>query len=516
MISSSTLALLFGWQQATNPYPWLGQRLQQVAAAVGNLWPELVLVTGLLVVVVADLVARKQQNTQWLAGLTAAILALCLVVATAAPATPGSLLGNMLWHDGLVVWFQLLFLAAALLVLTMGTPTQNSNRGRGEYYTLLLAFLLGAFIMVRGRNLLMVYLGIELVSICSYLLTSLGLNKKGSEAAIKYLLFGAMATGVMLYGLSLLYGLTGTMDVTAPAFVEGLATAPSLAAGMALLFTIGGFLYKLSAVPFHIWTPDIYEGAPVPAVTLFSVVPKLAALVVLVRFASATLQRLPLPQAELWQYLLAVVAIITMLAGNFAALWQKNARRMLAYSSIAHSGFLITGVVAYSLTGLQSVLVYSVVYLFMNVGAFMLVGLFERHNGNSTIAHFSGLGRQMPLFGVLLLVVMVALTGLPPTAGFSAKLLIFSALFEAWQASQSNILMALFVFGLLNTVVALFYYLRIPYFMFLKPASGQNYHFSLKWYQTLLMCIVVLPIVLLFFKTDVLTGFINLATFVVD
>jgi len=519
MLSTATVLAQQQGQPTQQVYAGLGQRLQQVTDAVGHLWPEVLLVLGLLLVITADLVRGKRQKGRLLLPLLAALfLGVTLVpilghAGSANGANSVGLLGNMLWHDWLAGWFQVLFVVAALLVLTMAPP---HTKGRGEYYALMLALVLGAFIMVRGRNLLMVYLGIELVSITSYILAGTGLNKKGSEAANKYLLFGAMATGIMLYGMSLLYGLTGTLDVTSPAFAQGLAQAPALAIGMALLMTIGGFLYKLSAVPFHLWSPDIYEGAPLPVVTLFAVVPKLAGLVVLVRFVLAALHPAAPEVAALWQHLLAVVAIITMLVGNFAALWQKNARRMLAYSSIAHSGFLLTGVVAWSVTGLQSLLFYSVVYLLMNVAAFMLVGALEQRTGQRAIADFAGLGRHMPLFGVLLLVVMVALTGLPPTAGFSAKLLVFSALFQAWQNAQSPILMALFIFGLLNTVVALFYYLRIPYFMFLKQPTANTRHFNLKWYQTLLLLVVVIPIVLLFFKTDVLTDVINLSTFVVE
>lgn len=452
----------------------LNRKLSEVAESLFWLMPEMVLAGMLILLLLIDLIAGRR-GVYWLIifsalGFLLHATSLFLQWQALHPMDePLSILG-MLRIDGMSVYFRGLFSVAGLLTVLLIIPYQNAGftiRGIGELYILLMGLLLGASLMVLSGNLLMLYLSIEVVSISSYILTNFNFDKKSAEAGIKYLLFGGVASGLMLYGMSLLYGFSGTLLID-----NNLALAvgqlPFIPVALSLLLLAGGLLFKISAIPFHIWAPDVYEGAPAPVVALFSVVPKLAGVAVLLNlseFLDDIGEQLP---ALDWQWVAAVLAIVTIVVGNFAALSQRDAKRMMAYSSIAHSGFLLVGVVAFSGYGERSVLFYASMYLLMNFVAFLLIILFERIIGNSLIVSYRGLGRKFPLLGSLALLVMVSLTGLPPTAGFTAKLLIFSSLWQTYQASESTIMALLLLVGLLNTVVSLFYYLKIPYFMFFK------------------------------------------------
>ncbi|MCY7359001.1 MAG: NADH-quinone oxidoreductase subunit N, partial [Rudanella sp.] len=312
---------------------------------------------------------------------------------------------------------------------------------------------------------------LELVSVSSYLLTALSGSRRASEGGIKYLLFGAISSAVMLYGMSFLYGLTGTMDITSTAFGVELAKNSPFVVTAVTMLTLAGFLFKLSLVPFHVWTPDAYDAAPLPIAALFSVAPKAAALLALMRLLTA----LPGGQFVDSQTPLAVIALASITLGNLSALWQTDAKRLLAYSTIAHAGFLLVGVVALNESGFEAALFYIATYLPINLAAFFLIDLLSKHNGGSlTIANFAGLGTKHPLLAVSLTVVMLALVGLPPTVGFTAKLLIFSSLFNAYETTGNGWLLALFGIGLLNAVVSLAYYLKIPFLLFFRTAPADT------------------------------------------
>ena len=326
---------------------------------------------------------------------------------------------------------------------------------------------------------------------------------------MKYVLFGGVASATMLYGMSWLYGFTSTLDITSEQFTIGLQGAAPLPLAIALVMVLGGFVFKLGAFPFHIWSPDVYEAAPTPVVAVFSTLPKLAALTVIFRFIT----NVHVVAAFDWQLWLGIIATLSMTVGNFSALWQKNAKRMLAYSSIAHAGFLLVGLLAYSTAGNVATIFYASVYLLMNFGAFLLVIWLQKMVGSTNIRDFSGLGNQYPYLSTLVLIVMLALTGLPPTAGFSAKLLIFSSLWETWQGGGNPLLLWIFIFGLFNTVLALFYYLKIPYYLFFKKNQASCISERFQWSTVVWGTIFILPLLLLFFKPDWLLGFLNNANF---
>jgi NADH-quinone oxidoreductase subunit N len=356
----------------------------------------------------------------------------------------------------------------------------------------------------------MIYLSLELISIASYILAAFHFNPKASEGSIKYLLFGAFSSGVMLYGMSLLYGFTGTLQITDNQFITGLSQTNGMAVLVGGFLAMAGLLFKISALPFHYWTPDVYQASPTAVVAFFATAPKIAGILVLWQF-SQVLAGIDFWLGNLkieWTDLLAMLASL-IVVGNFSALWQTQAKRMLAYSAIAHAGFLLIPLVANNELGRQSLFFYLTVYVFMNFGAFWLIEIMAQV-ADYQIKSYEGWGNAFPILGISFLLTMIALTGLPPTAGFTAKLLIFSALWEAYQASQNYLLLVLMVFGLLNTAVALYYYLKIPFYLFFRPLPNPpNPILEVKWTDYAFLSLILLPLLILFFKPDWLMAFLK-------
>lgn len=466
----------------------LTDQLNNILRSLGGFGPELWLSASFCGLLLAELLLLRSNRRQARRFLGATSILAVGVAGVWAVLTPvrGFLFVRLLFVDNQAIYVQTVIALGAVCVLlyevfTSPQPHHGSVRSALplEWYSILVAMMLGLFLMTLSVNLLSVYLSIELVSICSYLLTALTADRKASEGGIKYLLFGAVSSAIMLYGMSLLYGMTGTLDLTADAFGAELARQDAAVATVAVLLTGAGLLFKLAGVPFHVWTPDAYEAAPVPVAAFFSVAPKAAAVLVLMRIITALPMDLPGgagaalggATASALQTPLAVLALAGILIGNLSALRQTDAKRLLAYSTIAHAGFLLVGVVALSEAGFEAVLFYAGTYLFMSLAAFFLIDLLARSQSSTlTIREFAGLGAKQPLLSVALTIVMLALTGLPPTVGFTAKLLSFSALYEAYQQSADPWLLTLFVLGLLNALISLVYYLKIPFLLFFRPA----------------------------------------------
>lgn len=505
----------------------LTDQLNDIINSLGGFGPEAWLSASFCLLLLAELLllrSNRLRARQFLVGLSILIV---LVAGSwaALSSTRGFLFTHLLFVDNQAIFMQVIvaFSAAMVLlyeILTHDATSSVTHLSRPalplEWYSLLTAMTLGLFLMTISVNMLSIYLSIELVSICSYLLTALTADRKASEGGIKYLLFGAVSSAIMLYGMSLLYGMTGTLDLTADTFGAGLAGQDVSVVAVAMLLTLAGLLFKLAGVPFHIWTPDAYEAAPVPVAAFFSVAPKAAGVLVLMRIVTA----LPMESAAsasavtatAIQTPLAILALAGMLIGNLSALRQTDAKRLLAYSTIAHAGFLLVGVVALNEAGFQAVLFYAGTYLFISLAAFFLIDLLARSNGSTlTINEFAGLGSKQPLLSVALTVVMLALTGLPPTVGFTAKLLSFSALYDAYQQAGNSWLLALFGLGLLNALISLVYYLKIPFLLFFRPApvtaEPQN-AMALPAPAIYLTLGVTVPIVVLFLKPDLLLRFL--------
>ncbi|QMW03035.1 NADH-quinone oxidoreductase subunit N [Spirosoma foliorum] len=496
----------------------LTDQLNDIINSLGGFGPEVWLSVAFCGLLVAELVLGRvtplSKVRRWLVGLSVGIVLVAGVWAVLLP-TRGYLFMHLLFVDNQAIFIQLVVALSAVAVLLYEAFT-TSERVDGqsklplEWYALLIAMTLGLFLMAMSVNLLSIYLSIELVSICSYLLTALTRERKASEGGVKYLLFGAVSSAIMLYGMSLLYGMTGTLDLTADVFGAELARQDGAIATVALLLTGAGLFFKLAGVPFHVWTPDAYEAAPVPVAAFFSVGPKAAAVLVLMRIVTALPAESVFGEtpANSLQTPLAVLALAGILIGNLSALRQTDAKRLLAYSTIAHAGFLLVGVVAMSQAGFEAVFFYVGTYLFISLAAFFLVDLLARSAGSDlTISNFAGLGPKQPLLSVALTVVMLALTGLPPTVGFTAKLLSFSALYDAYQQSGNSWLLALFGLGLLNALISLVYYLKIPFLLFFRPtlsAENSQQVTQIPKVAVWLSVGLVIPIVGLFLKPEVL------------
>jgi len=529
---------------------YLPEQLQKILESIDALLPEMLLATSFLLMILIDLVLFYDQNHKqkfvkkavqtgsmaFFFCLISVIIVLKQIAHQFSNTHDFFLFDRMLVLDLKAILFKFLIILSTFFILAHIYVTKREFVA--EFFPLLISMVIGLCLMTMSVNLLMIYLSIEIVSVSSYLLTTINKTRKSTESGLKYILFGASASAVMLYGMSLLYGMTGTLDITSPEFSRGLYQIDSVALTVAIVLTISGFMFKISASPFHIWTPDVYESAPTPVVAFFSVAPKIAAFLVVIRFYSAI--------PNILQTITAVLAMSSITFGNFSALWQNNAKRLLGYSTIGQTGFMLIGLVTMSQLGITSVVFYLIINLFTNLAAFLLLDYAELAIGSwqlavneaeamgvkslsgqlektpkkaklenhteapdaSNIENIKGLGRLNPFYGIMMLIVMISLAGIPPTAGFFAKLNIFSALWETYQATSQPILLWLFIFGLLNTAVGLFFYLKIPFYLFFKePLENQVFELNAKQY--FLLIILILPILVFFFKADWLMNLIS-------
>ena len=364
--------------------------------------------------------------------------------------------------DGYAIFFDLLILGVGVLVVLMSMNyLDETDIGAGEYYALVLFALAGMMVMTSATDLIVIFLGLEIMSISVYVLAGAWRTQlRSNEASMKYFLLGAFATGFLLYGIALVYGATGAtrLDLIAAKVAVPL-DRPLLLAGVAMLLVAFGF--KVAAVPFHMWTPDVYEGAPTSVTALMAVAVKSAAFAA---FARVFLHALAGLQTD-WSELLWVLAVVTMTTGNVLALAQRNIKRMLAYSSIAHAGYILVALTAGGAAGGAAALFYLLVYAFMNLGAFgVVIALGRRGEPHEEIDDYAGLGFRSPLLGVAMAVFMLSLTGIPPLAGFAGKFYVFTAaLHEGY--------VALAVIGVLNSVVSAGYYVRVLVTMFMTPGT---------------------------------------------
>ncbi len=455
--------------------------LEQIITSARMLQPETTLLVGFCVLLILGVAfPRGNGKFGWLALI--ALAAVGFALTRQAAGVPAGVFSNMLAIDSFAIFFKSLILIAAAFVVIFSMHSaelQTGRRSLGEYFALLLGLTLGMFFMVGSSNLLMMYISLELTSLSSYILA--GFTKEAedsSEASLKYILYGAVSSGVMLYGISLIYGLTGAIDIYGIQKALMLGGANSVALLIAGVFIVVGFGYKISAVPFHFWTPDVYEGAPITITAFLSVASKAAGFAMMIRFFKVsfidlTVGNLPagmwgIFQGFEWNHLLAILSVLTMTLGNLIAIWQSNMKRLLAYSSIAHAGYMLLGVVVLSNEGLAAVLIYFAVYLLMNLGAFYCVMLIANETGSEDIDEYRGLGFRSPTMAAALTLFLLSLTGVPPTAGFIGKLYLFAALINAK-------MIVLAVIGVLNSVVSLYYYVRVLRNMYLRdqaPSAG--------------------------------------------
>lgn len=384
---------------------------------------------------------------------------------------PGGLV-PMLAVDTLALFFKVLSTLTVVLVgLSAVDYINNHTPFRGEFYVLTLLAGLSLMLLSAATNLIMIYLALEFLSISSYILTGyLRQDTRSTEAAVKYFLYGAVASGVMLYGFSLLYGLTGSVDLaTIQSNLADASVSPILVGGTVMMI-LTGLGFKIALVPFHQWSPDAYEGAPTPVTAFLSVGPKAAGIAVLIRILTVALPAYSVN----WTLMLSIIAILTMTVGNLVALWQTNIKRMLAYSSIAQAGYMLIGLAAWTsqpsggaFDGVNGILLYLFAYLFTNLGVFTVAIILENKMGTANISDYAGLIRRSPFLSLALLVFFLSLIGIPPTGGFMGKLFVFGA-------AVNQGLYVLVAFGIINSVISVYYYFGVARLVFFTSGPDES------------------------------------------
>lgn len=437
--------------------------------------PELLLTGAIVAIVLIDLAFSNKAYLGDLALLAAG--AALLLVGLGAGARQGWLFNRMIVLDSFAIFFRALIALAALVAVWMSIGSQEVQQcDQGEYYAIVLASALGMFLMASAANLLMAYLALEFVSLTSYVLTGfLRHNRRSQEAALKYLIYGGVASGTMIYGMSWIFGLSGSLDFSA--INRALSAAPhaaALAIFIALVLILAGMGYKVASVPFHMWAPDVYTGAPIPITTFLAIGSKAAGFALLTRFFYPAISRLApggnwqaLAGVD-WPELLLIICMVTMTLGNLAAMQQTNMKRLLAYSSIAQAGYALMGFVVLSNDGLRAMLFYLFAYYLMDAGAFLVVMIVTNATGREDLEAYRGLAWRGGVAPALALsIFLFSLTGIPLTVGFIGKFYLFAAVIH----SQFYVLA---VVGILNSVVSLYYYLRPIRTMFLDQPNGDE------------------------------------------
>lgn len=431
--------------------------------------PEIALIVLTALVLLLDLVWQDRENTNlgWVTAGGMVVAALLGVIFSQPGAQPALIFGGMLSHDWTTFVFRLLFLLGG--ALTVLIATDRPSKHYGEFCALLVVSVLGMNLMAASSNLVMLYLAIETTSLPLYILAGYRvLDQKSVEAGIKYLLFGAMASAVMLYGFSLIWGFTGEtgLEEIKSAILAG-AMSPLVTAGTLSLVLVG-FGFKISTVPFHFWAPDVYEGAPTPIAGYLSTASKAAGFAVLVRFLLVVVPG----AAPFWSVALGILATASMIVGNFLALTQRNIKRLLAYSSIAQAGYILVGVAANNALGISGVIYYLASYLVTNLAAFAIVWLVGREVGSDDLDAYAGLAKRNPGIALVLLSALLSLGGIPPLSGFVGKLLVFGAAVQGGLEGQGW-LIGLAVVGVTTSIVGLYYYLNVMKILY-KPGKDEK------------------------------------------
>ena len=430
--------------------------------------PEILLLAVAILILVLDPFWKDESRRTNLGWLTAGGLTATLVVSLLVdqPSQSSLAFGGMLRYDWLAFVFKMIFIFGAAITAVFMMDVEKVGK-RAEAYLLLVAATIGMNLMAASADLVMLYLAIESTSIPMYVLAGFLLDdKKSTEAGFKYLLFGAMTSAIFLYGLSLVYGFSGTTQFANMSSYFGTLNPVSL--GVLFLIVVGlGF--KISLVPFHFWAPDTYEGSPTPIAGFLSTASKAAGFSVLIRLFLTAFPAV----AQNWQILLAILSVLTMTLGNLAALGQTNIKRLLAYSSIAHAGYAMIGLVAYipnspnNQLGITATVFYMAAYILTNLAAFGIVMAFGRVTGSDDIRSYDGMSRRSPYLGLAMLVAFLSLSGMPPFGGFVAKVLVFAGAVQAgWYW--------LVIIGVLNSIIGLYYYLTVLKYVFLYRMPGEN------------------------------------------
>lgn len=476
--------------------------LDHIRESLQFLVPEALLLLALLLVLFLDMFSTTRKNTYFAATaiLSLGVAGLYLVDAlfdrNSIPNV--EFMNHMLLQNPTILFSKILLVISAILALVFIqlSPSSKWLRERGETYILFLAILMGCFLLVASLNLFMVFLSLELISVPSYILVASRLDKKSTEAGIKYLLYGAFATGVMLFGISLIYGLTAGMDLFSPRWIMVFASVPMFSKWIVLALVLAALFFKTSLFPFHPWTPDTYEGSGWGVLNILSTLPKIAAFIFLVRL-SAVFEGM-----QSYTLVLATIIGFSLLVGNFSALMQSNARRLMAYSSIAQGGFIGMALLGGGDLSQQALFFYLIVYLFSVPAALFVLDYFENICNGDAVNNFNGLGRQEPVMSLIFVIVMATLIGLPPTAGFFAKIFVFTSVWQHYETIHSPILLGVVGVAVAGTVASVFYYMKVPYSLFFREFENAVILTSKHKSSLVFVSLSILPVVVLFFAPD--------------
>ncbi|MCM2358798.1 MAG: NADH-quinone oxidoreductase subunit N [Geobacteraceae bacterium] len=440
------------------------ETLAMPAINFAAIMPETILSAVAMALLLVNVFVRSEQKAYlgYLSLIGILVTFFPIVAGWNAPVELQSGFNGAVLQDNFSLFFKGIFLvSAALSILISDQYMQREGCNHGELYPLILLATAGMMLMASGTDLMVIFLGLELLSVALYVLAGFNRDKlKSNEAGLKYFLLGAFSTGFLLYGMALTFGATGTTKIAGIAAY--VAANPMITGNQ--MFLVGmllmgvGFSFKIAAAPFHMWTPDVYEGAPTPMTAFMSVGPKAAGFAAFLRVFMIAL---PAYKPE-WSALLWVLAVLTMTVGNITALFQQDIKRMLAYSSIAHAGYVLVGFVAGNAVGTAGIMFYMLSYAFMNIGAFAIILLVGRKGEpNNNVADYAGFGFKHPLLGLAMSIFLFSLAGIPPAAGFIGKFYIFSGAIQAgyiWLA----------IIGVLNSAASVYYYLRVMVFMYMK------------------------------------------------
>ncbi len=410
--------------------------------------PEIFLSLSIFSILMIGVFVKKSFNIIF--NLTSLIIILSIVIIFSNSNDEEKIFMESFTRDAFSNYFKVLILLSSLFVLNSSKKFIVENKlDKFEYPIIILLSILGMFFMVSSNDLILFYLGLELQSLSLYILASIDRdNLRSTESGIKYFVLSALSSGLLLYGCSLLYGFTGSTNFD---LIADQLNKENTGAVFAMVFILVGLAFKVSAVPFHMWTPDVYEGAPTSITSYFAVVPKVAGLALLIKFMFIPFSNILLE----WQTIIIFISIASMILGAVAAMVQKNFKRLLAYSSIGHIGYALAGVATGAISGYESAIIYISIYVVMNIGAFSCLYLLKKDGQyKENISDLSGISKKNPLLAISLLIILFSLAGVPPLGGFFAKFYVFVAVLE-------NEMYALAIIGLLSTVMSAFYYLKI-------------------------------------------------------
>ncbi|MBK9511941.1 MAG: NADH-quinone oxidoreductase subunit N [Cytophagaceae bacterium] len=478
----------------------INKQLTDIFNDFGLILPELFLALGLFYILI--LVAFIKNSKSLIPFSSFLILIFYLIYSTSfyknqnLPDGGRHLLGGMLLVDNVGLFFKQIITVSALIFFIHARLFRYKYSG--EIFFLVISIVFGLSILVMSTHFMVIYLALEMVSIVSYVLVVSKKEKHNFEAGIKYLIFGSTSSAIMLFGISFFYGMSFSFDFGSEIFRLAVQSQSGLVIQALLFFVLGGFLFKIAAAPFHSWVPDVYESTSTPIISFLSFAPKAGGFLVISRLISAHFAD--------FESLIIFLAAFSMIVGNLAALAQTDFKRLLGYSGIAHSGFVLVGMLLATQNHFYGSYFYILTYLVMTMGAFFLADLLNLYSGSQNVEDFRGLGQKNILLGINALILMAALVGLPPTLGFHSKLMVFSGIINP--PAHSGWYYSLLIFGLLNAAISIYYYLKVPYFMLIKGSYSAKVTSNVI-FLNIVLSFFSLAIIYLFFFPDDLTVWIK-------